>query len=196
MQPANHPNHRSGVASTRRACQISRAVSPYTVPKQRAAASTTVRPIVMADNSSHRRANRTASLSGRRASIFRRTCRDHYLWPAPVDRWPDGQPRQHAAVQHQCVVFDSQPTLRSCVSAGHFEIRHLPIADFGCFRKIVQRHFLAGPTTHSIYHDIEQSPADCFGGLPSRTPPTDPTMRNILRCDMFFHAATLRLTVV
>jgi hypothetical protein len=106
------------------------------------------------------------------------------------------KPRDHSGHsgpcggQHQRVASDDQPTLGSCVSAGYFEIRHLPIAYLRCFGKIVQRHSVADPTTHGIYHDIEQSPADCFGCLPSRTPPTDPTMRNIMR-DNFFHAASL-----
>jgi hypothetical protein len=113
--------------------------------------------------------------------------RSGYRHRGSVCRWSSRS--RPSGGQHQCVAFDDQPTLGRCVSAGYFEIRHLPIAHLRCLGKIVQRHFVADPTTHGIYHDIDQSPADCIGGLPSRTTPTDPTMRNSMRDNMFFHTA-------
>src|SRR4051812_22094249 len=112
--------------------------------------------------------------------------------------WIDGRPSRSRPCggQHQCVAFDDQPTLGSCVSASYFEIRHLPIADFGCLGKIVQVHLIADTASLGIYDDTKQPPANLFGGLPARTIPTDPATRNILRDDMFFHAAMLRTTVV
>jgi hypothetical protein len=45
--------------------------------------------------------------------------------------------RQPCGGQRQCIAFDYQPTLGDCVITGHLEVRHLPIADLGCFGKNV-----------------------------------------------------------
>jgi hypothetical protein len=91
--------------------------------------------------------------------------------------------------QNQRVAVDDQPTLGSCVSTGDLKIGHLPIADLGSLGQIIQNHLVADTATLSIYDDTKQPPTDFFGGLPSRTASTNPKMRNILPCDMLFHAA-------
>ena len=59
----------------------------------------------------------------------------------------------------------------------------------GRLRKIIQRQRIADATALRIYNNVQQLPANCFGGLVPRWLPIGPTRPAIPLCDMFSHAA-------
>jgi hypothetical protein len=82
--------------------------------------------------------------------------------------------RQPCRGQRQRIVPNDQPTLRSGISAGGSEVRHPPIANFGCL-KIIEGQLGPDPAILPIHDDFEQSAAQCVGRLLSWLLPTDLT---------------------
>ena len=76
-------------------------------------------------------------------------------------QWPSGR-RQPRRGERQHIVPDDQPTLRGRVGTGRLKVRHLPIADLGGLRQIIQGQRTTDPTALVVDHDLQQPSADRF----------------------------------